>query len=464
LKKLLFFLLGFYAAVGQADTTVICMPCNQITEDLALVRLKNSIGKEPFRIVHIGDSHIQIGHFAKQIRDVFAAHVTLTGTGISFPYSMAKSVDGPWFKSKASGTWVGDKILSANPKIDLGLTGYSVMTQDSAASISFQLRDSKANYAGVRVWFNSDSLSFFPDLGDNFNLMNFTQMDHKMGVAHFVAKNRFDQFELKLLKKDSLDQSFQLHGIELLNSQGSLDYHALGVAGAQFSHLIYRSKSWREQLKLLNPNLLIFSYGTNEAYNTNFDSAVFVNQVSRFMDEIRQILPSVAILLTSPPDTRSQNRIPPKQVEVIQGLSNVKSAFYDMNKVMGGFGSYQPWIEHNYFLKDKLHLNKAGYELQADLFMLALLGQLQPSWDLSNLKTRVEVQANALVRKIVVDSLNKDTLVSTPPVEILYHRVKKGESFFSIAKRYKLNVDALVRRNSRHKSKALQVGDRIRIN
>ena len=463
MRKLLFFLLGFYAALGQADTTVICLPCNQISADQALVRLKNSIGKEPFRIVHMGDSHIQIGHFAKQVRDVFAAYVPLTGTGISFPYSLAKSVDGPWFKSKASGIWVGDKILSANPKIDLGLTGYSVMTQDSAASISFQLRDSKANYAGVKVWFKSDSLSFFPDLGDNFNLLNFTQMDNEIGIAHFVAKNRFDQFELKLLKKDSLDQRFQLHGIELVYSQGSLDYHALGVAGAQFSHVIYRSKSWRAQLKRLNPHLLIFSYGTNEAYNTNFDSSVFVNQVSRFFDEIRQLLPSVAILLTSPPDTRSQNRIPPKQVEVIQGLSQINSSFYDLNKVMGGFGSYQPWIEHNYFLKDKLHLNKAGYELQADLFMLALLGQLQPNWDLSNLKTRVEAQANALVRKIVVDSLYKDTLVSTPQVEILYHRVKKGESFFSIAKQYKLNIDALIRRNSRLKSKALQVGDRIRI-
>jgi lysophospholipase L1-like esterase len=288
-------------------------------------------------------------------------------------------------------------------------------------------------------------------------------MDNKMGVAHFVAKNRFDQFELKLLKKDSLDQRFQLHGIELVYSQGNLDYHALGVAGAQFTHLINQSKSWREQLKRLNPNLLIFSYGTNEAYNTNFDSSVFVNQVSRFFDEIRQALPDVAILLTSPPDTRSQNRIPPKQVEVIQGLSQIKSSFYDLNKVMGGFGSYQPWIEHNYFLKDKLHLNKAGYELQADLFMLALLTQLQPNWDLSTLKSRVEAQANALVRKIVVDSLNKDTLVSTPKVEILYHRVKKGESFFSIAKRYNLNIEALIRRNSRHKSKALQVGDRIRI-
>ena len=96
--------------------------------------------------------------------------------------------------------------------------------------------------------------------------------------------------------------------------------------------------------------------------------------------------------------------------------------------------------------------------------MLALLVQLQPNWDLSNLKTRVEAQANTLVRKIVVDSLNKDTLVSIPPVEILYHRVKKGESFFSIAKRYKQTIDALVRRNKRLKTKALQVGDRIRIN
>jgi len=463
LRKLLFFLLGFYAALGQTDSTVICLPCNQINEDQAFLQLKNSIGSRPFRIVHIGDSHIQIGHFAKQIRDVFAAHVPLMGTGISFPYSMAKSVDGPWFKSKATGIWIGDKILSANPKLDLGLTGYSVMTKDSAASISFQLRDSKANYDGVKVWFNSDSLSFFPDLGDNFHLLNFTQMGTKMGVAHFVAKNRFEQFELKLLKKDSLEQSFQLHGIELLNSKGSLAYHALGVAGAQFSHLIFRTPHWKEQLKLLNPDLLIFSYGTNEAYNANFESPVYVKQISRFLDEIRQILPSVAILLTSPPDTRSQNRIPTKQVEVIQGLSQIKSAFYDLNKVMGGFGSYQAWIEHNYFLKDKLHLNKAGYELQADLFMLALLGQLQPNWDLSNLQTRVEAQANTLVRKIVEDSLNKDTLI-TPPVEILYHRVKKGESFYSIAKRYKLTIDALVRRNKRFKTKALQVGGRIRIN
>lgn len=463
MRKLLFFLLGFYAALGQTDSTVICLPCNQINEDQAFLQLKNSIGSRPFRIVHIGDSHIQIGHFSKEIRAILAEHAELNGSGISFPYSMAKSVDGPWFKAKFTGTWIGDKLLSPKPQLDLGLTGYSVKTTDSSATIAFQLRESVPNFDGINVWFQVDSLSYFPDLGDNFTLKELVGSNNQIGFAHFVAKNPFRQFDLKLLKKDSIARKFQLHGIELVNSQGSLAYHALGVAGAQFSHLIFRTPHWKEQLKLLNPDLLIFSYGTNEAYNSNFDAPTFVKQVGRFFEEIKSVLPQVAILMTSPPDTRSRNRIPPKQVEVIQGLSQIKSSFYDLNKVMGGFGSYQAWIEHNYFLKDKLHLNKAGYELQADLFMLALLGQLQPNWDLSNLKTRVEAQANTLVRKIVGDSLNKDTLIS-PPVEILYHRVKKGESFFSIAKRYKQTIDALVRRNKRLKIKTLQVGDRIRIN
>jgi len=138
-----------------------------------------------------------------------------------------------------------------------------------------------------------------------------------MAVAHFVAKNRFDQFELKLLKKDSLNQSFQLHGIELIYSQGNLDYHALGVAGAQFSHLINHSKSWKEQLKLLNPHLLIFSYGTNEAYNVNFDSSTYVQQVSRFLGEIRQILPSVAILLTSLRIQGAKTEYPPSKSRLL---------------------------------------------------------------------------------------------------------------------------------------------------
>ena len=187
-----------------------------------------------------------------------------------------------------------------------------------------------------------------------------------------------------------------------------------------FIHLIQHAKLWQEQLKLLNPDLLIFSYGTNEAYNGNFDSKNLTKQVSKFFDAIREIVPNVAIVVTSPPDTRSRKRIPPKQADVVESQSKLKSSFYDLNKVMGGFGSFQTWFDHDYFLKDKLHLNKNGYQLQARLFMLALLGQLKPNWDLSPTKSFVYDRVKLLYRKAVVsDSAQNDSIIIRPKEKIV---------------------------------------------
>ena len=114
-----------FSALGQTDSSVVCLPCNQIVEDQAFVKLKDTWNKRPIKIVHLGDSHIQIGHFSSQIREQLNTISRLNGTGITFPYSLAKSVDGAWYKSKASGHWIGDNILSSKPKIDMGVTGYS---------------------------------------------------------------------------------------------------------------------------------------------------------------------------------------------------------------------------------------------------------------------------------------------------------------------------------------------------
>jgi hypothetical protein len=135
---------------------------------------------------------------------------------------------------------------------------------------------------------------------------------------------------------------------------------------------------------------------------------------------------------------------------------------------MGGFGSFQTWFDQNYFLKDKLHLNKDGYQLQAKLFMLALLGQLKPQWDLGPIESFVSDRVKLLYRKAAVsDSAQKDTIVIRPQEKIIkkvkFHQVKKGDTFYSIAARYHVRVEALIEQNRRHKSKTLQIGDRIRI-
>lgn len=460
-----------FSALGQTDSSIVCLPCNQIEGDQAFLKLKETWNKRPIKIVHLGDSHIQIGHFSAQIRAQLNRITLLNGTGITFPYSLAKSVDGAWYKAKATGHWTGDNILSTKPKLELGVTGYSIKTLDSTASITFQLKDALSDFSEVKIWFTADSLSYQPDLGMDFSFKETIRGEGKLGYARFIRKNNSSSFQLKLIKKDSIEREFQFHGLEFVSSTTAFEYHSLGVVGAQFTHLIQHAKLWKEQLHLLNPDLVIISYGTNEAYNGNFDAVTYSKQISRFLDEIRSLLPATAILVTSPPDTRSRNRVPQKQIEIIEEQSKWKSSFYDLNKVMGGFGSFQPWFENNYFLKDKLHLNKAGYQLQAKLFMIPFLTQLKPKLDLSQLKSEVKSSIQSIQKRVVKqDSVVKDSVdieVIVPRKKIvhseIFHTIKKGDTFYSIAERYHVTVKSLEGKNRKVKSTALQLGDRIRI-
>jgi hypothetical protein len=469
LRKALFFLLVAFTSFGQSDSTVICLPCNQIIEDQAFTKLKNTWKKRPIKIVHLGDSHIQIGYFSAQIREILNSIGDLKGSGITFPYSLAKSVDGAIYKAKKNGRWDGENILSTRPKLDLSLTGYSIKTLDSNASISFQFKDPKFNFSELKIWYNTDSLSFTPSLGNNFELKEIVRTNGKIGFARFSRKNPITQFELKLIKSDSSAKEFQLHGLDFITTNSDFEYHSLGVVGAQFTHLIQHTILWKEHMKMLNPDLLIISYGTNEAYNGNFDSNAYSKQINRFLNEIREIIPSISILLTSPPDTRSRNRIPKMQNAIIESQSKIQSSFYDLNKVMGGFGSFQPWYENDFFLKDKLHLNKAGYQFQAKLFMLALIGQLKSNKNLDELISQVAEKSRLVVRKTSVqDTVVKDSIRLVIPEKkvvekSIYHKVKSGDTFYSISKKYHISVDVLIARNRKKKSTALQLGDRIRI-
>ena len=469
MRKALFFLLVAFTGFAQSDSTVICLPCNQIIEDKAFSKLKETWKKRPIKIVHLGDSHIQIGYFSAQIRELLNSIEDLKGTGITFPYSLAKSVDGAIYKAKKNGRWDGENILSTRPKLDLSLTGYSIKTLDSNASISFQIKDPKFNFTELKIWYNTDSLSFTPSLGENFELKELVRPIGKIGFARFTRKNPVVQFDLKLIKSDSSAKEFQLHGLEFIKTNSDFEYHSLGVVGAQFTHLIQHTTLWKEHIKMLNPDLLIISYGTNEAYNGNFDSNAYSKQINRFLNEIRTVVPSISILLTSPPDTRSRNRIPKMQNAIVETQSTIQSSFYDLNKVMGGFGSFQSWYENDYFLKDKLHLNKAGYQLQAKLFMLALIGQLKSNKNLDELQSQVAERSRLLVRKTSVqDTVVRDSVRLVIPEKkvvekSMYHKVKSGDTFYSISKKYHVSVDVLIQRNRKKKSTALQLGDRIRI-
>jgi LysM repeat protein len=145
----------------------------------------------------------------------------------------------------------------------------------------------------------------------------------------------------------------------------------------------------------------------------------------KFLADIAAASPNTAIILTTAPDTRSRNRIPPAQKSVNQQLQKIAAAqkltLYDLNKAMGGWGSLHIWYNHKLTLTDKLHFNAAGYALQGQLFTLSLLqaynkANPKDTLNISALKNTVHTAMSTLVRdfsavslgdSMATDSINK---------------------------------------------------------
>ncbi len=368
---------------AEIDSLQVCLPCNDIQQDSSLALLATKWKSGELKVLHLGDSHVQIGHFSGEIKRLLQAK----NSGIHFPYPLAKSVDGRQFKTKASGNWTGISVLKPTSGVNIGLSGYAVSTRDTSAKIQWIAKDSLISFRRVRIWTESDSCVLQPDLGSEFSLVG-QQKEGKLKYYDFKSNTRVNQFILSVRSMGVGDQ-FILHGIELPAEENGIDYIDLGVAGAQFTHLKSRANLVMDQIKILKPDLIICSFGTNEAYNANWESQSYKKALQEFIQQIQLFSPKTVFLLTSPPDTRSQNRVPKYQLEVIRVLAEMKVPFYDLNAAMGGFGSSVDWLKNGCFLKDQLHLTKEGYQIQAKLFVLALFKSWGDQSSFENLQKQV---------------------------------------------------------------------------
>jgi lysophospholipase L1-like esterase len=175
--------------------------------------------------------------------------------------------------------------------------------------------------------------------------------------------------------RDSLP--FDIYGIQFLNpDQPGIIYHNAGVGGSTFMSLCKNSSLAAAQIQDLNPDLIIYAYGSNEAYTPTFNTVDYQQNISNHLDQIKKLLPETVILLTTPPDTRSKDRYP-RNIDTIRSvylqLATEKNlSYWDLRDQMGGNGSLHKWFKLGLASKDKLHFTKPGYELQAKLLTEAI--------------------------------------------------------------------------------------------
>jgi lysophospholipase L1-like esterase/LysM repeat protein len=464
-----------------------------------LYALKNNKKEKnkTFTILHIGDSHVQGDFFSGEIRRQLQSHFGFAGIGANFPYSLAKSYGPRGSESKAEGKWESYKILSPRNDLKLGILGYGLTTKNKNASIKFTIQEKFPikDFKELKIWHSKETETFEIQMNNEFEFVSQIKSDSGWAVSTYKSKLPQTQFKLSTKQTKQNQNHFELLGFEINNSNLSgINYHHLGVVGAQFTHFIKSTNFNLDQVSYLKPDLIIFSFGTNEAYDNSFDSSNYYKIVSNYINKIKDQLPETGIIFTTAPDTRSEGRTPKSQSAVNNQLKKIVNDFqlsvFDLNEEMGGWGSLYKWHKNDLTLKDKLHFKQTGYALQAKLFVYAFLETYNDVFKDSKLNlVELKDSVNFNMKKILKNNMN-DNFISeiekenkinpsiiddenktneTVKVNIekkisnkqLTHVVKKGESIYVIGKKYKINYKNILKLNNLSEKSVIRAGTKL---
>ena len=164
-----------------------------------------------------------------------------------------------------------------------------------------------------------------------------------------------------------------------------LSYTDDGINGA--TSLTFMRPDRIDEIVSMQPDLLILSFGTNESHGRGYNPTTHYRQLTDFYQMLREVLPDVPILLTTPPGSyeRTRNRRgrrvytvnPRTQVateNILKFASEYQLAVWNMYGIFGGYDhACENWKGAQLMRPDHVHYMPDGYVLQGQSLSQALI-------------------------------------------------------------------------------------------
>lgn len=362
----------------HCDHNKIITPNAESTQRL-IQKLKplNALNSEQINIVHIGDSHLQAGFLTEQIKqELFNYYCSdsVVSPGFIFPYTIAQTNNPFFYQVDYSGEWTWSKNVDPEKTSNLGLSGITVKTADSLATFSIKINHKKDSSFSKSYGFNTIKL-----LHNNNQTTSLKINGKKVAwgdhITFFNLNEIIDSVHFEVTNSDST-QYFELYGIILENSLAKINYHTIGVNGATAQSYL-KCDYFSLHLSYLNPDLIIISLGTNEAYDDHFSAIEHEYILKDLIFQIHDIVPGSAILLITPNDhlkfEKVNNNVFMVRNNILKISKELNLNYWDFYSVMGGANSITDWYNKGLTGNDKLHFKPVGYRIQGDLFTKAFI-------------------------------------------------------------------------------------------
>jgi lysophospholipase L1-like esterase len=335
-------------------------------------------GEGKINIIHIGGSHIQADIYTNQIRKRFQSlqYDMNGGRGMVFPYRIAKTNNPSNYRVSYTGNWEYSKNTQYKRTSPVGLNGISVTTKDKRASIKIDPNpDSLKSYTYTQVKIFHSLSSYQINLITQDSVYKGTY-DSIYGYSTFTVKESC-VLNVSFSIADSISDQISVYGISLENDDPGVVYHAIGVNGAKLKSYL-GCEYYSQHISALNPDLVIFSIGTNDGNTRYFDSDKYYSEYERLIELTKIAAPNAYIMITVPNDCYMYKRyVNPNtqklRSEIFTLAKKNNYAIWDLYSIMGGLNSSMEWYRYGLMRYDRIHFNRQGYLLKGDLFVTAFL-------------------------------------------------------------------------------------------
>lgn len=164
-------------------------------------------------------------------------------------------------------------------------------------------------------------------------------------------------------------ETYNLNGFVVENNQSGVIYHSIGVNGARIVDYA-KYPLFFEQLSILNPDLIILSFGTNESFAKMSDTE-YISQLNEFVTSIQEKNKDAIVLVMTPPPSMFRrtrvNTYVSDYSKTLMGIDNLP--VWDLYSRMGGASGISPRGQYARKMdRRKVHYTVDGYQSQGELF------------------------------------------------------------------------------------------------
>lgn len=189
-------------------------------------------------------------------------------------------------------------------------------------------------------------------------------------------------------------------------------FERIGVPGASYFSFSQNKDKYLQQIKAVQPDLVIVSLGTNDSYTFQFSEDKMRGNMEIFFNMLREALDDVPFILTTPPPSylrrsvkvagskgkgskRRRNRYKTtyhfndnteKASRLIRSYTLEHGmACFDLSSAIGGETETRQWLRSGLMHADHIHYTIGGYTRHGGLVADALLGSIDgPNVDRSS--------------------------------------------------------------------------------